>query len=169
MGIKVNMTEQEASSAPRENLPAGNYLVAVTDGSLAQSKSTKNAGKPYYSLTLTVQDGKYAGRNIYTNVMCFDGALYSIVQMLKALDVPFQGQTFHVPDHEEMEIPELDWFLGKEFVVQVKITPARKDPATGKEYDARNDVKGWMAAKDWAGAPAEEKKVAASTKNSLLP
>jgi hypothetical protein len=168
MGIKVVATSQEASSAPRDPLPAGKYLVSVTDGNLKASKSQKNSGKPYYALELTVNDGKYDGRKLWTNVMCFEGALYSIVQMLKALGVEFDASgNFQVPAHDENEIPELDWFIGQQFVVAVKITPPSKGP-DGKEYDARNDVKSWDSAKTWTGAPASEE-TKSKGGNSLLP
>lgn len=168
MGIKVNMTDKEASSAPRELLPVGKYKVAVTDGELKQSKSAKNNGKPFYALELTVNEGDYDGRKIWTNVMMFEGALYSVVQMLKALGVEFtSGGNFQVPGHEENELPELEWFIGQEFVVSVVKTEAKKDKETGKEYPERNDIKSWMSAKNFTGSPKAATK--SNGGNSLLP
>jgi hypothetical protein len=159
MGIKVNMSDKEASSAPREPLPNGKYLVCWSDGSLAFSKSEKNNGKPYYSAELTVQDGKYEGRKIFTNVMCFEGALYSMSQIIKALGYAIGSDgSFMIDGHDANEIPELDWFIGRSFVVSVKTTPERTDKVTGKTYAARNEVGSWFPASDWAGAPAEATK-----------
>jgi hypothetical protein len=183
MGIKVNMSGKEGSSAPLENLPVGKYFVAVTDGELKASTSAKNNGKPYYSMELTVQDGEYDGRKLFTNVMCFEGALYSMAQILKALDVPVevtgQGEsavvTFHVPggEWEENEIPDLDWFLGKQFVVKVEISKERtvKSPEGDKTYPPRNDVKSWSSAKSWKGPQVTGSAKAAAGKggNPLLP
>lgn len=170
MGIKVNMSEQEASSSAREVLPRGKYLVAVTDGSLKASQSEKNKDKPYYNMELTIQDGKYAGRKLFTNVMCFEGALYSMTQILKADGVEFVGTKFQVPGLDECEIPELDHFMGREYVVQVSVEAPRTDKATGKTYDERNEVKGWFSKSTWAGAAKEDAKAATgSTKNPLLP
>lgn len=170
MGIKVTMSEQEASSSAREVLPAGKYLVAVSDGALKASQSEKNNGKPYYNMELTIQDGKYAGRKVFTNVMCFAGALYSMTQILKADGVEFQGTNFQVPEHDENEIPELDHFIGREYVVKLSVEPARTDKATGKTYDERNEVRSWYAKSTWTGAAKEDAKAATgSNKNPLLP
>jgi hypothetical protein len=170
MGIKVTMSQQEASSSAREVMPTGKYLVAVTDGSLKQSQSEKNAGKPYYNMELTIQEGTYAGRKLFTNVMCFEGALYSMTQILKADGVEFEGSNFQVPGHDENEIPELDHFMGREYVVKVSVEPARTDKASGKTYDERNEVKSWFSKKTWKGATAEDNKAATgSSKNPLLP
>lgn len=172
MGIKVNMTAKEGSSASLDPLPVGKYLVAVTDGKLQESKSAKNSGKPYYNFELTVNEGQYDGRKIFTNVMCFDGALYSMSQMLKALDVfvdarPDGTATFQVPGFEENEIPELEWFLGKTFVVKLSIEKERT--VDGKTYPERNEVKSWSSIKDWKGPGAAPSASNPTGKNPLLP
>lgn len=171
MGIKVNMTTKEGSSAALDPLPAGKYLVAVTDGSLKQSSSAKNPGKPFYNLELTVQEGTYEGRKIFTNVMCFEGALYSIAQMLKALGVEVtvvgDNASFQVPDHEENEIPELDFFMGQIFVVKLSVEKERT--VEGKTYSERNEVKSWSSSKDWKGPGAAPSANNPTGKNPLLP
>lgn len=171
MGIKVNMSTKEGSSASLDPLPVGKYLVAVTDGSLKASTSAKNPGKPFYNLELTVQEGAYDGRKIFTNVMCFEGALYSISQMLKALGVEVVANgdqaTFQVPDHEENEIPELEYFMGQQFVVKLSIEKERT--VEGKTYPERNEVKSWSSAKDWKGPGASPSANNPAGKNPLLP
>jgi hypothetical protein len=144
MGIAINVTGKEASSAPMEPVPGGKYLVTVTDAELRESKSAKNKGKPFAALELTITEtgsdahDKYAGRKMWANVMLFEGALYSAVQILKAL-----GQNV---DEGEMEFPELDELVGEQFVIRCSIQKEREytdESGEVKNADARNEVKGW--------------------------
>lgn len=163
MGIKVNMTEKEASAKAFEPLPTGWYKVVVTDGEVKESKSPKNLGKPYYSLELTVVEGPYEGRKVFDNLMCFEGALYSVTQFCSAFGMQVEAGEF--------EIPELYEFLddgeygGKEIMARLGKQPERTvtDSQTGesKTYAERNEVKGYKA----VGAPI----AAAAGKPSLLP
>jgi hypothetical protein len=162
MGIKVNMTDKEAASQAFEPLPTGWYNVVITDGEVKESKSPKNFGKPFYSLELTVTDGKYEGRKVFDNVMCFEGALYSITQLCSAVGISVEAGEF--------EIPELYEFLEGEYankVIQARLgkQPERTvvDERTGesKTYAERNEVKGYKA----VGAPI----AAQAGKSSLLP
>jgi hypothetical protein len=91
--LTVNFSQQEAESEARtfEAVPTGKYYCRITDVDVKRSKSEKHAGKPYYALELVIQDGKYANRKLWTNVMLFEGALYSLAQLHKALDFPMTG------------------------------------------------------------------------------
>jgi hypothetical protein len=136
MGLRVNVSEKEAGSEARSfsPVPRGEYHVKVTDGDLRESQSDKNRGKPYYALELTIQDGEYENRKVWTNVMLFEGALYSAVQICKALGQDVTGG--------EMEIPDLDELIGTDFLIKVTI---KKET---EEYDAKNEVR-WF--KSWDG------------------
>jgi hypothetical protein len=116
-GIRVNMTEQEAKSEDREPLPIGKYHLKITDMDImfvkdqdANGNTNKNAGKPYINFEFTVQDGPLATRRDWTNAMCFEGALYTISQILKALghDVPEKGG-FAIPTDRETYIGKDLW------------------------------------------------------------
>jgi hypothetical protein len=154
MGIKVVLSEKEASSKALEPVPSGWYKVNISDVELRESKSAKNNGKPYYSFEFTIAEGDHEGRKVFTNAMLWDGALYSIVQIMTALGYEVEAG--------ELEIPEPDDFLGQELMAKVVITPARK--VDDKEYDARNDTKGFRSIEQ--GAPAGNAKPGTS---SLLP
>src|SRR5690349_5557268 len=112
MGIKVVVTEQESKSAVLEPIPSGVYKLTISDVEIRESKSAKNAGKPYYAIEHTVSEGDYEGRKVFSNVMLFEGALYSAVQLCKAL-----GQNV---DAGELEIPEPEELLGREVMAKVK-------------------------------------------------
>lgn len=137
--LKINLSDKEAKAEGKdfEPLPRGWYHVALTDGEVkavkeldADGNPNKNAGKPYWRLEFTVQSGKYEGRKAFTNAMLFQGAAYTLVQLLKSTG-------FMKPDQSagEVDIPPLDDIIGKEMEVRVVVVPARGD------YDARNEVK----------------------------
>lgn len=182
-GIRVNMTQKEAASESRdvELLPIGKYLMAITDVEVREVTSEPkpgkrdNRGKPYYAIEFTIQDGDYDGRKAWTNAMIFDGALFTVVNILKALGVPFSGTdenpTFQVPGFEPNVVPPAGWFLGKVMVVRVAHSKGGiKDKETGERYPTRAEPNGFFPADSWDPAKAPTKaKVAASASNSLLP
>lgn len=91
--LTVNFSTEEAGSEARtyEVVPTGEYYCRIFNVSVARSKSDKNPGKPYYRLELVIQNGKYERQHLWTNVMLFDGALYTLAQLHKALDWPMDG------------------------------------------------------------------------------
>lgn len=149
MSLHVNFTDQEASSEARDftPIPSGWYHVALTDGSIEEcGPESKNAGKPYWKVELTVQDGPYENRKVFSNVMLFDGALYSLSQLLKACGYDVESGT--------LEVPTIDELIGKTFEIRVKVQAATE------KYDARNDVKGFRVMQHASGV---------STGSSMLP
>jgi len=92
VGIKVNVSEQESTSGDRsfDSLPIGRYHVAITAVDLLESESENNYGKPMLNFEFTIQDTpgtwqKFANRKDWINACLWDGALYTIVGILKAL------------------------------------------------------------------------------------
>jgi hypothetical protein len=92
VGITVNVSEQEASSGERnfDPLPAGKYHMAITGVEVEESGSEDNYGKPMLAFEFTIQDTpgpwqKYANRKDWSRACLWDGALYTIVGILKAL------------------------------------------------------------------------------------
>lgn len=182
-GIRVNLSAKEAASESRDQelIPIGKYLMAVSDVDTKEvtnpPKEGKrdNRGKLYYAIELTVLGTDYDARKVWTNAMLFDGALYTMVNILKALGVPFTGSdenpTFQVPGYEPNVIPEPGWFLGKQMVVRVGHKKGTiKDRETGERYADRAEPTGFFSTKDWDATKAPSKaKTAASANNSLLP
>jgi hypothetical protein len=111
--LRVDFSQQESSSEARDftPIPSGKYRVAVTDVEVRFSTSSKNKGKPYYAVTLTVQDGPYEKRKLWANVMLFNGALYSLVQIMKAMGLRAEGQGIKPPTADELQ--------GETFIVSV--------------------------------------------------
>lgn len=143
--LRVDFSEKESSSEARDfdPLPSGKYHVAVTEVEIKTcGPESKNPGKKYYSLTLAVQEGPYENRKLWANVMLFNGALYSLVQILKAMGRPYQGSGVKVPTPEDLE--------GYEFTVNVvkqvdtyKMKKDDWDPKDPKPF--KNEVKGFAA------------------------
>lgn len=169
-GIRVNMTDKEGKSAGFEPIPPGKYLVAVTGCELAETgPNSKQAGRPYFKLEYTVQEGQYENRKIWDNVMLFDGALYSISNMLKAVDVPItldsSSANFQVPGYEPNSIPGPEWWMGKQFIVRTKMGKETKT-ADGKTYAPRAEVSSYSSIK---GVSAATLSTGAPKKTSQLP
>jgi hypothetical protein len=141
-GLKVNFSGKEASSQPRtfEPVPTGKYHVKLTDGTWEEcGPESKNPGKPYWALEFTIQDGPYEGQHLWSNVMLFEGALYSLAQLMKAL-----GEDI---EEGEFTLPELESLFGKDFIVGVKKqrdTYKEKKEGDGEIY-WKNEIKSYFA------------------------
>jgi len=135
-GIKVNVSKKETAAGNQTMLPRGWYKVTVSDVELRESKSEKNNGKPMYAVECTVNEpAEYEGRKLYTNACLWEGALYTVIGLMKAVELIEQNI-----DEGDLVIPGPGAFLGKECMARVTITPPRKGP-DGKEYDERNELK----------------------------
>lgn len=151
--LKVNFTDQEASSAARDPLPTGNYVVNIVEGELKEVKpGRKNAGKPYWNLQFVVQEGQYAGSRLFGSVMLFDGALYSLAQLGKALGWEITEGGF--------VLPTIDELVGKTIIVYGQKKPAETLPS-GQELNERFEIRSYK--------PFKENKDQKAASSNLLP
>ena len=162
MAIKVNFSQEEASSEARsfDPVPTGAYYCRITDITEKEcGPESKNPGKPYWAVEFTVQDGPHADRKLWTNAMLFEGALYTIAQMMKACGFEDNLKKGTINDAED--------FISKEVIVNVKkqLDTYAMDRDGDGEKRWKNEVKGIKA---YEGAsPASSK--TGSGKGSLLP
>jgi hypothetical protein len=162
--LRVNFTDKEAASKAFEDLPVGKYDAYITEVEVKQPSSGDNTDKYYYSFTAKVDGGPHDGRSLFTNAMLWEGALYTISQIMKAIP-EFAGR---VGGGGEVEIPAPQEFVGK----KVKCHVTRSAPTVGTgtkeepQYPARNQWNGTSAADGVAGAGAKGGKKGAG---SLLP
>ena len=115
MGLQVNFSAEEASSEAREYdaIPSGSYHVRLTDITTKEcGPNSKNPGKEYWALEFTVQDGDHVDRKVWANAMLFEGALYTLAQLLKA--------TGHEDALKTGMIPDPDVLISSELTVVVK-------------------------------------------------
>jgi hypothetical protein len=163
--LRLNFSAEEASSEARsfDALPPGKYHVAIFEIEVRTSKSEKNYGKPYWNVTYVVQDGPYEKQRVWGSVMLFEGALYSLVQLLDATGHgrPQAGKAFKLPSTEE--------FIGKEVVIGVSKKPKKRDGVI-QPGEFNNDVTGIFKydAGKWKPAQAGAA-TSASSGGSLLP
>jgi len=140
--IVVEFSDQEAASKALEALPTGKYNVVIKKVELRASKSEKNFGKPMYNLTLQVTEGPYTKRTIYSLVMLWAGAAYSLNQLMTATGFTTQQGSVRVPKPNQL--------VGKELTIRgikVAARTVKKDDGTETTYDERFEVKGYMPKK----------------------
>lgn len=167
MSIRINVSDKAAQSESRdiEPVPTGKYLVQVDGYEIREVKddASPNKGQMYVNLELTIQEGEYEGRKIWTNIMLF-GEAYSAVWLCKALRI-YDGKG-------ELEFPEADQLMGEQFVVKavhVGETTDKKD--SSKKYAPKNEVKGYWNKDTWnpAASAGASKATVPAAKKSLLP
>jgi hypothetical protein len=153
-GIVVNVTKQEAETQSFDLLPKGKYQVVISDVTLEEVKNPPapgkkdNRGKPMYNFEFTIAEtgneahDKYAGRKAWTRACLWSGALYTIINISKAIGMEGVPES----EGEDWEIPATDDYLGKELIIKVvKQAERTVDTHEGKKtYDESNDVKGFF-------------------------
>lgn len=167
LDLRVNFSDEEAASEGRsfEPIPSGQYYCRLTDLELKEcGPESKNAGKNYWAAEFTVQDGEYEGRKLWTNVMLFDGALYTLAQLLKATGYADALKTGVIPDADDL--------ISKECIVIVKkMRDAYREQRDGDgEPQWKNEVKGIKAFDGTSPSPKKGATASvAAGPGSLLP
>ena len=161
MALKINFSQEEAASESLsfEAIPTGKYNARITNIETREcGPNSKNPGKNYWAIEFTVQDGDYENRKLWTNCMLFEGALYTLSQLLKA--------TGHEDAIKTGEIPDEDVFISAPVTLNVrKMRDTYREEQNGDgEVLWKNEVKGILK-------PAEDvsKAKGKSGKGSLLP
>lgn len=145
--LRVNFTDQETESEARsfEPLPTGEYTVCIVDWEVRRSTSSKHNGKPYWSLQLKVQDGPYESRSVFTNVMLFEGALFSLSQLLKATGFEDRLKTGVIPNCDEIIARGPFVAVVRKQVDKYKIEQGEWTPESGEPKPMKNEVKGFKS------------------------
>jgi hypothetical protein len=110
---------------------------------------------------MTCQDGKYENRKFWGNVMLWEGALFSLSQLLKATG--FEDRV--TPGSKTNgKIPQAEELMGKQLVINVvKTRDSYKERENGDGVKLfKNEVKGYAKAGTGTGS-------ATSGGDSLLP
>jgi len=169
-GLYVNFSDQEAATEGRdiEPLPSGKYLCTITDVDLRLcGPESKNPGKKYYAVEFTVVEdkrgGEFVNRKCWTNAMLFSPALYTIVQIMKAIGIPVNSGKGRIPEPSEL-IDQIVVVAGRYVGEQVD----KKDPS--KVYSPKFEPKSIMARAMWdsTGGAITGKKASSSARSSLL-
>lgn len=134
------MTDKEAESKDFEYPPSGKYLCRITNIELDEvKKQGDNFGKPFWKVTLTVDEGAYAGRTVPTTVMLFSPSLYTLKQLCEAVHPEFiDGNEIKLPSVEGGAMPSPDPWLGQLVTIKgTKYAAGTQNQKTGiiREYD----------------------------------
>lgn len=110
MAVTVTFDDVEEFS----DVPAGEYHIVVSDYEIRKtSEDSKHPENEYWNLELTIQDGEYENRKLWTNVMLPPYIPYDLYNILRAC-----GWSEAELKSDEMEIDVEDDILGKEFIVR---------------------------------------------------
>jgi hypothetical protein len=142
--LHVNFTSEELASEGRsyEPIPGGKYRVTIVRVEPKQcGPESKNPGKWYYNIQTKVTDNvpaqdAYKGRYLFTNVMLFEGALYSYVQLCKACGYKPEGKIRPASDFLEKEVDVS--------VVRAKDKYAMQQAGDTKTAVYKNEIKGFL-------------------------
>lgn len=120
--VKVNFSDIKEF----EQLPPGKYHFIIEEGEVQETgEESKHPGNDFWRLTLTVQDGEYAGQHEWVSVMLPPYELYTLFGILRATI----GQ--HEWTEEDLKSGdvdvELDDLIGLEFVARVKPQKGNSD------------------------------------------
>jgi hypothetical protein len=149
-GLRLNLSDQEASTRTFEDFVAGKYNTKITDVEVRYAGAeSKNPGKPMLNFEFQVQDGKYEGQKMWTLACLWEGALYTIVNLHKALGLPVDGNSLQV-------LPPGD-YVGRDVIVKMgKGKDSKEKNADGTpKYPARIEVKGFFRSGDTTVAAAQ--------------
>jgi len=117
-------------------LPEGEYSVTIKD---AEIKATNDGTGQYIKLRLDVTGPTHSGRVVFTNL--------NIRNKSQAAESIGRGQLRSVMLAVGLQtLQDTDQLVGGSMLVKLAVRPARTDAATGKTYEASNEVKAFKSA-----------------------
>jgi hypothetical protein len=143
MGFKLNLTNDEIKAAQNTGfaaLAAGTYGAIIYEVKEKQSK----AGNDMYEIDFKITEGQEGvGRKQRSWFVVSGKALFSVVGLLKALDLPYPGKD---TEPGEFEFPDGEDFLGREVNIKLAQESYQGVDDDGKQATMyRNNVKGVYA------------------------
>lgn len=157
MSDAFNLDFTDVQGGDFDALPAGNYLVAVTDWDNTETKNAgtgKNplpVGTPGINWEFTVQDGEFENRKVWTNHWLHPNALGFLKSFLAASGIYSEEELGGQLDFDP------DKVVGAQVVAKVS---KREYPKDSGSYV--NDIKGFKPSSQYRGAGA-------SSEGSLMP
>lgn len=138
MGFKLNLTADEIKNAQGggfKPLPAGIYGATIYDVTEKQSK----AGNDMYEIDFKITEGpEGVGRKQRGWFVVSGKALFSVVGLLKALDLPYPSKD---TEPGTFEFPDGDEFLGREVNIKITAEPYETEDSNGDVVTAyRNNI-----------------------------
>ncbi len=168
-GFKVDFTAKDVEAKGARGfdpLPGGFYECDITDIEVVEVKNGDNKGKPMFKVELTISEGNFAKRKLWSNVM-----LYNVYNKEGEIDNWFLTQFLKATGNGDAvisgDVPGVESFDGKHVTASVRRVKDehknRIDSANGPHF--KNTVNGFKF-DDAEGGTAP---TAAKRKNNLLP
>lgn len=132
----ININElPEDTGGDFSPLPEGEYDVTIKDAPIAL---TKDGTGQYIKLRLDVTGPTHQGRVIFSNI--------NIRNKSETAERIGRSQLHSIMSACGLvTLEDTDQLIGGSLTVKLTIRPARTDPATGKRYEASNDVKSYRS------------------------
>lgn len=157
MALSVNVSKKAAESRSFEDLPQGWYHVVIGEVELRFSKSEKNPDKPMYGFEFEVTDDernprdndgapKFAGRRLWTNACLWEGAEFTIVNILRALGHSVGEGELRIPDVTDDD--ERDELVGQYLMVRNGVTKKERAAARLEKREPGTEVTAFKSAEE---------------------
>jgi hypothetical protein len=176
MALKIKISKDDAAKRTFEDLPEGWYKVRIEDVELRESKSEKNKDKDgwprmYVFEFIVTEDSEpfdddgasiFAGRRFFNvNACLWEGALFTIIGIMRALGVDLEEGEGEIPDitDPEDEMGGIEFFLGKELMLRNGISRNERKQAREEKRAPRTQPNAFKSLED-DEAPAASSKTA---------
>lgn len=158
MAIQINVSDKAAEVRKSfEPLPVGWYVVQISDVTLRFSTSAANPGKPMYGFEFTVTDdprnpqnadgaSEYLDRRLWTNACLWEGAEFTIVNILRALGHDVQPGNLAVPDVTNPK--ERDALFGQFLQIRNGVTRKERAAARKEKREATTEITDFKSASE---------------------
>lgn len=142
-----------------EILPAGWYTGYIVN---SEMKPTKDGSGSYLNLELEIIAGQYAGRKAFDRLNINNANP-------KAVDIAYSTLSAICHATGVIQCADSEQLHGKPMQFKLSVAPASTDPATGTQYEAKNEVKGYKAVDASTSAPGAMQQVPSQWQPSAMP
>lgn len=129
----IDLSSLPQSEQSYELLPPGWYSASITK---AELKATKDGSGQYIALRYDITGPSHQGRVVFGNLNIKN-------RSVKAEEIGRQQLGELMRAIGLARVQDTDQLIGGNLSIKLDIRPARTDAATGKTYDAQNEVKGY--------------------------
>lgn len=151
LSFNLNANEETTGDA-FEPLPEGWYDAVIDEVTEDASKSKNNLGKPMYVVDYKIEGGEFDGRTKREWACLWEGALFTIVSLQKAIGRP------ETVSGGKLEVLAADELIGQRVRIKIKHKEETYTNKEGEEVTATRDnisARGTVGGK---GAPAKKAK-----------
>ena len=149
----------ESTGGAYDPLPAGWYTAMIAGADL---QATKDGSGQYIKIKYSITGPSHQGRVVFGNLNIKN-------QSAKAEEIGRAQLGELMRAIGLARVQDTDQLIGGNLSIKLDIRPARTDAATGKTYDAQNEVKGYKAAGGSAAPAAAMPSFGASQPQAAVP